>query len=57
MPITLFHGDQDNVIPYESAVQLKEEFGSRIKLITLVGEGHNGMTDNRDYQNALRGVL
>ncbi|MBO9732882.1 MAG: alpha/beta fold hydrolase [Chitinophaga sp.] len=57
-PITIFHGDQDEVIYYESsAVKLKPFLKPGDTLITLHGGTHNGMTDNPDYQAALPGVL
>lgn len=57
-PITIFHGDQDEVIYYaSSAVKLKPLLKPEDTLITLHGQGHNGMTDNPDYQAALPGVL
>ena len=57
MPITIFHGNEDNVIPYESALKLKEEFENEIDLIELPGQGHNGMTDNKDYKKELKRIL
>ena len=57
MPITIFHGDRDNVIPYESSVKLKKEFRDKVHLITLKGQGHNGMTENNDYRNELKRIL
>lgn len=57
MPITIFHGNQDAVIPYESSLRLKEEFKSTVDLITLDGMGHNGMTKNEDYKNELKLIL
>ncbi|WP_255405065.1 hypothetical protein [Tenacibaculum sp. MAR_2010_89] len=39
MPITIFHGDSDTVISYESSLKLKEEFKDRIHLITLKNQG------------------
>jgi uncharacterized protein len=56
MPVIIFHGDQDEVIPYSSAVKLKEEVGT-VNLITLPGQTHNGMTDNPDYRAALNTIL
>ena len=56
MPITIFHGTQDAVIPYESSVKLKAEFGA-IQLITLNGQGHGGITDNAVHKNELRKML
>ena len=57
MPVVIFHGDCDEVIYYGSSLKLKEEFKSKVKLITLSGQGHNGMTDNEDYINELKQVL
>lgn len=57
MPITIFHGNRDGVINYESSLKLKEEFKTKINLITLIGQGHNGMTDNGDYKSALKNIL
>jgi pimeloyl-ACP methyl ester carboxylesterase len=56
IPITIFHGTQDAVIPYTSSVKLKEEFNA-IHLITLNGQGHGGITDNTIYKNELRKIL
>ncbi len=57
MPITIFHGDKDRVINYGSSIKLKEEFHDKINLITLKGQGHNGMTDNIRYQQELKKTL
>lgn len=57
MPITIFHGNQDAVINYESSLKLKKEFKNKVKLITLNGQGHNGMTDNRLYKMELKNLL
>jgi pimeloyl-ACP methyl ester carboxylesterase len=56
MPVTIIHGNEDAVIPYESSLRLKAEFESKIELITLDGLGHNGLTTNEDYK-ALKTVL
>jgi alpha-beta hydrolase superfamily lysophospholipase len=57
MPVTIIHGNADAVIPYESSLRLKEEFDSKIELITLDGLGHNGLTKNEKYKEALENVL
>lgn len=57
MPIVIFHGDQDEVIYYGSSLKLKEEFGKKVTLITLIGQEHNGMTDNMDYNREIQKVL
>jgi pimeloyl-ACP methyl ester carboxylesterase len=56
MPIVDFHGDQDEVIYYESSLKLKEFFKSD-SLITLNGHGHNGMTDNPEYRIEIQRIL
>jgi len=57
MPVVIFHGDQDEVIYYDSSLKLKEEFKKQDTLITLKGLGHNGMTDNIDYLTELKKIL
>lgn len=57
MPVVIFHGNQDEVIYYGSSQKLKNEFKSQDTLITLVGQGHNGITDNLDYKNELKKLL
>lgn len=57
MPIVIFHGNQDEVIYYGSSLKLKEEFKKQDTLITLDGQGHNGMTDNTDYKTELTKLL
>ncbi len=56
MPIIIFHGNQDRVINYNSSIRLKEDF-KQIKLITLEGQGHNGMTDNLNYKRELKNIF
>jgi uncharacterized protein len=57
MPIVIFHGDSDEVIYYGSSLKLKESFKNTDTLITLKAQGHNGITDNPDYQPALQKIL
>lgn len=57
MPIILFHGDQDEVIYYGSSLKLKELLKKSDTLITLSGQGHNGMTYNPDYMKAMERIL
>ena len=57
VPITIFHGTEDGVVYYGSSIKLKEHLKPTDQLITLKGEGHNDMSSNREYQNALRKVL
>jgi uncharacterized protein len=55
--IVIFHGDKDEVIYYGSSLKLKDELQSRVKLVTLKGQGHNGITENEEYKNELRKIF
>ena len=57
MPIVIFHGDQDEVIYYGSSLKLQKEFKQQDTLITLHGQGHNGMTDKPSYKLEIQKVL
>ena len=57
MPVVIFHGNQDEVIYYGSSLKLKEKMKPTDTLITLMGQGHNGMTDNPEYIKALAKIL
>lgn len=57
MPVVIFHGDQDEVIYYGSALKLKSEFKPGDTLITLSGQGHNGMSDNPEYIREISKIL
>jgi pimeloyl-ACP methyl ester carboxylesterase len=57
MPVIIFHGDRDEVIYYGSSLKLQKEFKQRDTLITLAGQGHNGMTENEEYKMEIRKLL
>jgi uncharacterized protein len=57
MPIVVFHGNQDEVIYYGSSLKLKGKFKKQDTLITLNGQGHNGMTENPDYKIEIQKIL
>ncbi|MFC2152228.1 alpha/beta hydrolase [Bacteroidota bacterium] len=57
MPIVIFHGKQDEVIYYGSSLKLKEQFNEKVTLITLNGQGHNGITDNPKYIVEIQKIL
>jgi pimeloyl-ACP methyl ester carboxylesterase len=57
MPILIFHGNEDEVVYYGSSLKLKEEFKKQDTLITLIGQGHNGMTENPDYKMEIQKIL
>ncbi len=57
IPIVIFHGNQDEVVYYQSSIKLKEIFKNTDTLITLYGQGHNGMTDNPQYKMEIKRIL
>jgi len=57
MPVVIFHGNQDRVIYYGSSLKLKNEFKKSDTLITLNGQGHNGMTYNQEYNTEIKRIL
>lgn len=57
MPVIIFHGNQDDIIYYGSSLKLKMEMKPADTLVTLDGQGHNGITDNREYLAALEYFL
>jgi uncharacterized protein len=57
VPIVIFHGEQDEVILYDSSVRLKDHLKESDAFITLDGQGHNGMTANRDYLTEIENIL
>ena len=57
MPIIIFHGNKDEVIYYNSSIKLQEIIKQTDTLITLNGQGHNGMTDNPEYITNIKRIL
>jgi pimeloyl-ACP methyl ester carboxylesterase len=57
MPVVLFHGDADEVIPYSQSLKLQTLFKPGDKLITLQGVRHNGMTYEPAYVKAIGSIL
>lgn len=56
-PVTIFHGNKDELIYYESSIQLKESFKTGDKLVTLDGAGHGNLNSNPDYLKELAHLL
>lgn len=56
-PVIIFHGNADEVINYKSSLRLKDNFKKGDSLIILNNQGHNGMTDNTDYQKSMERIL
>ncbi|PLS77646.1 MAG: alpha/beta hydrolase [Chloroflexi bacterium] len=52
-PVVLFHGTNDDVIPYAASEQLLPLIRSHHKLVTIEGGGHNNLRDFPAYQHHL----
>ena len=57
MPIVLFHGSQDEIVYYNSSTKLRKMMKATDTLITLNGQGHNGITENPVYKVELKKLL
>jgi len=56
-PVTIFHGTADRVIYYGSSVKLSKYFKASDRLITLNGQGHNGLNEDPQYRLELKKLL
>jgi alpha-beta hydrolase superfamily lysophospholipase len=56
-PIMIFHGDRDEVIYHGSSLKLSQHLKPADEVITLKGQTHNGINENRDYIRSLRNLL
>ncbi len=56
-PITLFHGTNDRIIPYEASQILKKIRSGATELVTLKGEGHRGTIFNQVFRRRVGMLL
>lgn len=56
-PITIFHGNQDAVIPFNSSIRLKAFLKPNDQVVVLPNAGHNGMNNNLNYLKTLATLL
>lgn len=57
-PVYIFHGSQDQIIPYESAQRLFEVIpGTEKQLFTIKGGGHNYLQDFQVFKEGMNEVL
>ncbi len=56
-PIYIFHGNKDEVIYYNSSVKLSKLLKEKDKFITLKGQIHNGINDNKVYMEYVKKIL
>lgn len=57
MPVVIFHGLEDETIPFANALKLQSEFKETDTFIRIENLGHVGMTENIIYQENLKKVL
>ena len=56
-PVYIFHGNKDQVIPYENSVQLQKLLKPLDLFTTLQGEDHIGINENPHFQSVLAQLL
>lgn len=56
-PVTIFHGTDDSIVPYDSGKKLFEEITSKKKFVTIDGGEHNNLSNFSAYQSAIGDVL
>ena len=56
-PITLFHGTEDQVIPYDSSKKIQALNEPQTTLIPLKGVGHRGVLFNDLFRQKLREII
>lgn len=52
-PVTLLHGTEDSIIPYDSSLELKKIRPNEIELVTLSGTGHRGTIFNAKVREVI----
>jgi alpha-beta hydrolase superfamily lysophospholipase len=57
VPVYIFHGDQDQLIPFTNAIRLSELVKSDKHLYILKEQNHIGINENEDFQNQLKIIL
>jgi alpha-beta hydrolase superfamily lysophospholipase len=57
VPIYIFHGKEDQLIPYENSVRLSKIIKANGHFYSLSDQGHIGMNENNEFQNQLKVIL
>ncbi len=55
--VVIFHGTEDEVIPFEQAVRLKNSLKHQDLLISIKGAGHNDLSGFPEYQKHMEELL
>ena len=56
-PLTLIHGTEDSVVPYESARKLMEAAHGQMRFISIEGGDHNNLADFRAFNELIEQLL
>ena len=56
-PVTIIHGEEDEVIPFEQGLRLSQSTNHGIDFIPLKQQGHNGISDHPEYAQIMRNIL
>jgi pimeloyl-ACP methyl ester carboxylesterase len=56
-PITIIHGTEDSVVPYNSGQKLLELGLDKLKFITIEGGNHNNLIEFEGYHKAIKTIL
>ncbi len=56
-PVTIFHGNEDDVIPYDKGYKLTKEFKPGDELITIEKGKHNNLNDFPQFRKKLDSLL
>lgn len=57
-PVTIIHGTEDTVVPFESGEKLFDSIpGTKKKFVTVHGGEHNDLIAFPEYQNAIKDLL
>lgn len=57
MPIHIFHGTEDGVVPYWSGKKLYESVQDKATFTTLEGAQHNNLIEFEGFRDGVRGLL
>ena len=57
MPVAIFHGDTDEVIPFTASLELQNHFKKQDTLIKLSQQGHIGIIENPGYALEIEKIL
>ena len=56
-PITILHGTKDKVVPYRSAQKLKSIGLKGLEFVTIIGGGHNNLSDFEKFHSVIAKCL